>query len=142
MWETVRPGAESVEARPPCATRLNRWTSQLQSHERVQTRMNPLRTILLTAVTTALLLPTAASAATVSRQGDQIRYEAASGERNHVIGSTGNNDDEIGFSENSPSDLQAGPGCPLVSRPQDLFPFVTCARSGVTGIEVNLGNDN
>ena len=101
--------------------------------------MNPLRSILLTAVTTALVLPAAASAATVSRQGDQIRYDSASGERNGVIVSASNTDDEIGFTENSPADLQAGPGCTLHPT-ENSIEFVTCPKSGVTSITVNLGD--
>jgi Ca2+-binding RTX toxin-like protein len=97
---------------------------------------------LLFSLALLLVLPATAPAATVSRQGDQIRYEAASGERNHVIVSAGTNDDEFGFSEQSTADLQAGPGCTVQTKPDDLFTFVTCPKSGVTGVTVNLGNDN
>jgi Ca2+-binding RTX toxin-like protein len=102
--------------------------------------MRLVRSSLLVLLALALLVPAAAPAATVSRQGDQIRYEAASGERNHVIVSAGNNDDQIGFTENSPADLQAGPGC--TSHEPTQPGFVTCPRSPVTGINVNLGNGN
>lgn len=104
--------------------------------------MNPLRWILLTAVAaTAIALPAAASAATVSKEGDQVRYQPRSGERNHVIVSMGNNGDEIGFTENSPATLQAGPGCTL----QPTGPptqFVICPKSGVARISVDLGDGN
>jgi Ca2+-binding RTX toxin-like protein len=104
--------------------------------------MNPLRWILLTAFIAPLVLSATASAATVSRQGDQIRYEAAPGERNGVLVSQGSNADEIGFTENSPAHLEPGPGCARSLDPTDPTKFVTCPKAGITVVTVDLRSDD
>ena len=94
-----------------------------------------LRALTLVAVLTAFaVIPSVASASSVSRSGATLTYNAAAGETNNLVVSLASGTytfDDSGAIET------AGAGCTLVNSHR-----VTCAGSGITGLTVNAGNGN
>jgi Ca2+-binding RTX toxin-like protein len=101
--------------------------------------MNTFRWMSLAAVTAALIVPTTASAGTVSSSGGEVRYTADAGERNAVI--VTNTSDEI-VVEDQGASLAAAPGCTLhtVEDPHPPPSTVHCPRQGVDRVVTDMGN--
>jgi hypothetical protein len=95
-----------------------------------------LRTIALAALL-ALLAPAAAQAGTMSVINGKITYNARAGESDQLAGfDTGNN--TIRFVRFGVTDLQQNAGCQLSNDGNSI----ECTKSGVTGIQLNLGDGN
>ena len=90
--------------------------------------------ILLIALLAVAALPAAADAATVSRTGGTLRYQAGKGERiSGSVTETSSGGFQARSDKNARQRLTPGPGCKR-SRPREI----RCSRQGVARVEISL----